>query len=105
MNLTTMDFKSLRNFMGNPLTQEAIDRLMAAYKNPTEANWSDACGIQLQKNLTLWQAVRKVDPSFPTAGPQTQNGVVIKGWPRVPTADLLAEAIVYASLIHPIVSY
>lgn len=91
-----------------PLDLKIQKRLRALIQHPTEARWDDAHGIILSDAawLTLWQAVRLVDPTFPNIGPverQLLSGrpVRISTWPRVPDALLLVRAIRHALTLKP----
>jgi hypothetical protein len=75
------------------LTGEARDRLVAVLANPTQETWGNANTLIVseERNLTLWQAVIAVDPTFPKVGPRNRGP-----WERVPDYDTIARAIRYA---------
>jgi len=52
--------------------------------------------------MTLWQAVRLVDPSFPTTGRryELESGRLLKEWERIPHPDLVLAAIMRAQKEH-----
>ena len=97
-----IDLNRGRNFYG-PLSGEVRARLMRLLRDPSEANWDDAQGIILTGvcGMTLWQAVIEVDPSFATvrgpvyelAGGKSRR---VSGWARVPTAEVIRQAIRWA---------
>ncbi len=75
-------------------------RLRALIANPDMEHWEDSHGIQVGADgwMTLWQAVRRVDPSFPSIGRSTTvDGTVIREWARIPDAILLRDALCYAT--------
>jgi hypothetical protein len=105
-----IDLNAAGNMFG-PLSGEIRVRLMAAINDPCEETWNDAYSIILLDvglGLTLWQAVLKVDPSFAEAkGPVTRwveddselggHSEPVSGWSRTPTAEVLIQAIQYAT--------
>lgn len=68
-------------------TRKRLDRYIAA---PSQAGWNDIHGIILNAGTwrTVWQAVTRVDPSFPKIGPYEGQA-----WARIPDALLVARAI------------
>jgi len=99
-----IEFNTLRNLFGAPLSDEVRERLRAVILNPTPDTWDDACGIILRSSpmLTLWQAVCEVIYGFPTTGRMTDiNGNVIKEWASIPTSQELVEAVRYAAYRAP----
>jgi hypothetical protein len=79
-----------------PLSAEVRQRLDAVVSDPTNETWEDAHSIILNSKgfRTLWQAVIKADPTFPTTGPRTDSkGNQITPWARIPSRELLIEAI------------
>jgi len=91
-----IDLDLAAGMLGKPLTEDARGRVLAVVADPGQETWADAHGIILAPfpgfGLTLWQAVLAVDPSFPDRGPATGQP-----WPRIPTTDLLEQAINYAT--------
>jgi hypothetical protein len=101
------------NMFGNGLNPGVRARLCAAVDTPCEATWDNAHGIILNggvgMGLTLWQAVIQVDPSFRfIKGPVTRwvddprhelggYSVPVSGWSRTPTAEVIRQAIAYAT--------
>ena len=89
----------LHNMFG-PLDRSIRLRLQQVITNPRKY-WNRDHGIILNatdRYLTLWQAVLKVDPSFPRVGPSYGNdGRPVEDWSRYPTPDLLQQAILYAA--------
>ncbi len=64
--------------------------------HPTPEAWSDISGILVNSRLvTVWQAVRRIDPSFPATGRryELETGRLLKEWERLPEPDLVLEAI------------
>jgi hypothetical protein len=96
------DLNAASNIFGQ-LSGEVRARLVAAVNDPGEATWNDAHRIILNPSvglgLTLWQAVIAVDPSFhDVRGPVTDaKGNIVRGWSRTPTAEMLIQAINYAT--------
>jgi hypothetical protein len=85
-------------------------RLMAVLSDPTPETWDDAYTILLNGDrlVTLWQAVLAVDPGFASAkAPVTRwvdddselggHSEPVSGWSRVPTAEIIQQAIGYAT--------
>ena len=106
-----IDLNAASNMFG-PLSGEVRERLMAAISDPCEATWDDAYSIILNPDvglgLTLWQAVRAVDPSFASAqGPVTRwvdddselggHSEPVSGWSQIPSAETILQAISYAT--------
>lgn len=70
---------------------------------PSAAGWSTISGTMVNNRmLTLWQAVRQVDPTFPATGRtyELETGRVVKEWERIPQPDLVLTAIQYAQSQH-----
>jgi hypothetical protein len=102
LELLELDLDLATNFMGRPIADDARDRLIACWRDPTEQSWEAAHAIILNDavglGMTLWQAVRAVDPTFPASGPSwTEHGRRIRGWSRVPDAALIRAAIHHAT--------
>ncbi len=79
-----------------PLDDDAKRRIYEYLEKPNAANWSDISGIHINgRMLTLWQAVRQVDPTFPATGRtyEMETGRVTKEWERIPHPDLVLRAI------------
>lgn len=100
---------SLSNFCG-PLSQQpdVQQRLRQVMREPRKY-WDRDNGIILRERepgtlgLTLWQAILRVDPTFPRVGPSstTVGGRRIPGtWARYPDSMLIARAIKYAGGIR-----
>jgi hypothetical protein len=83
--------------MFGKLTPDLLARLDAVVDNPTEETWDDAYSIIIAtspRSLTLWQAVLRVDPTFPNSGPvYGDGGSRISGWTAIPSRDVLLAAI------------
>jgi hypothetical protein len=79
------------------LEQRYLDRLRAVLENPSQKTWGDAHSIcvngailpggQRIGHTTLWQTVRKLDPTFPSSKPPGEP------WPSIPSAELIRRAI------------
>lgn len=83
-------------YQNKPLDDEAKRRIYEYLEGPSASGWSDISGIIVNSHmLTLWQAVRKVDPSFPATGRryELETGRAIKEWGRIPHPDLVLQAI------------
>lgn len=91
----------LNNMLG-PLTP--VDRvgLQALVDNPTLDGWDTWAHkiIKTKPTLTLWQAVCIVDPTFPRKGRiEDVNGNLLHNWARIPTTQVLVEALRYAAYL------
>jgi len=94
---------SIKAYHNEPLDGETKQRIYEYLAHPTEAAWSDISGIHINSRLmTLWQAVRLVDPSFPTTGRryELESGRLLKEWERIPHPDLVLAAIRRAQKKH-----
>jgi hypothetical protein len=99
------------NNMFGPINEELKGRIVRYLHAPTPEGWDDIHGIiindhaNLLQPRTIWQAVIKVDATFPKTGPRTttKDGVVIRsqGWKRYPDAITLARAIKAALVYVP----
>lgn len=88
-----------RNMLGRLRPKERT-RLRAVVYHPTEETWEDAHSIIVgaDGHTTLWQAVIAVDPTFPREGPAIDaRGRLVGRWKRIPSQDLLLEALKYAT--------
>lgn len=88
-----------RVYNNEPLDDDAKRRIYKYLEKPNAANWSDISGIHVNgRMLTLWQAVRQVDPTFPARGRtyEMETGRVTKEWERIPHPDLVLKAIQHA---------
>lgn len=101
MSQLPVDLSLGTSLLGNPLSADVRDRLAAVIARPDNETWEDAHGIILNGSvglgLTLWQAVLAVDPSFPKRGPSYTHGHATGQWERIPSADLIRQAINYAT--------
>ena len=90
---------SIKAYRSEPLDEETKRRICDYLANPTPTAWSDISGIMVNKRLaTVWQAVRRVDPSFPAMGRRYEigSGRLLKDWERIPHPDLVLKAIEHA---------
>ena len=106
-----VDLLLATDMMGRPLGSDQLARLAAVIDNPTEATWDDAHSIILNGSvglgLTLWQAVCELDPSYTTTGPVHSwikddsdlggHSEPASGWVKIPPAQLIRQAINYAT--------
>ena len=97
--------------MHGPLGSDVLARLAAVIDNPTNETWQDAHSIILNRDVglgvTLWQAVCELDPSYKHIGPRSAwieddsdlggHSEPISGWAKIPPADLIRQAINYAT--------
>jgi hypothetical protein len=90
---------NVRGYNNEPLDDDAKRRIYEYLEKPNATKWSDISGIHVNgRMLTLWQAVRQVDPTFPATGRayEMETGRVTKEWERIPHPDLVLRAIQYA---------
>jgi hypothetical protein len=82
-----------------PLDDEAKRDIYDYLAEPRAAGWSNISGIMVNNSmLTLWQAVRQVDPTFPATGRryEVETGRVMQEWERIPHPNLVLRAIQHA---------
>ncbi len=94
---------SIKAYQNEPLDEEMKQRIYDYLVNPTPTAWSDISGIIVNSRLmTVWQAVRRVDPSFPTTGRRFEvgSGRLLKEWERIPDPDLVLDAMKHAQDQH-----
>jgi len=87
---------SIKAYQNEPLDEETKQRIYDYLVNPTPTAWSDISGIIVNNRAaTLWQAVRRVDPSFPATGRRYEigSGRLLKEWDRIPHPDLVLKAV------------
>jgi len=95
LRLGRRELERSRNRNGE-LDEETKARVYALIDNPTVDTWDNAKSIIVGSDAwtTLWQAVRKADPSFPNTGRSTdEEGNVIREWSRIPDASLVLQAL------------
>lgn len=83
------------NMLGE-LSPSIKKRVKRFVNNPTPANWDDISGVIIDGQFltTIWQAVIKIDPTFPRHGRTTDaQGNVIREWERIPTPLQVLQAI------------
>lgn len=68
-------------------------RIENLVKNPCQETWDNAYSIIIASTgmTTLWQAVLKVDPTFPVSKSEHDH------WPRVPDRETIVQALRYAT--------
>lgn len=92
---TITESPRLANIFG-PLDAVQRRRLHEVLHDPVRY-WDRDHGLLLRPTLTLWQAILRVDPTFPRTGPVTdRHGRVVEDWPRYPDSVLIGRAIRYA---------
>lgn len=88
------------NMLGD-LSEHVRARVRAFFDAPDEERWDDIYSIIVNPGgptSTIWQAVIAVDPSFPRVGPRyRQDGTLVHGWERVPPAETVHAALIYAT--------
>ncbi|MGD0663735.1 MAG: hypothetical protein ABSD38_37340 [Syntrophorhabdales bacterium] len=90
---------SIKAYQSEPLDEKTKQRICDYLVNPTPTAWSDISGITINNRLlTVWRAVRQVDPSFPATGRRYEigSGRLLKEWDRIPHPDLVLRAIEHA---------
>jgi hypothetical protein len=94
--------RELENAFG-PLDSKIRRRLSEVHTNPRKF-WDRDHGIILRwhsEHLTLWQAILKIDPTFPRVGPREDNkGHRLEDWARYPTPKLIEQALLYAAPVQ-----
>lgn len=91
--LASLDVTRATNMRGQ-LNAECRARLNAVIANPTEETWDDAYSLIVHGGslTTLWEAVLRVDHSFPKTGPSEDlAGNRVEGWKRIPRPGPLAS--------------
>jgi len=71
-------------------------RIKNYIKNPSFDNWNDISSIIINAEgmKTIWQAILKIDPSFPMYGRCTNDeGIVTEEWKRIPSPLQVLQAI------------
>jgi hypothetical protein len=94
---------SVKAYQNEPLDEEMKQRIYDYLVNPTPRAWSDISGIIVNSRLmTVWQAVRRVEPPFPATGRRFEvgSGRLLKEWERIPDPDLVLDAIEHAQDGH-----
>lgn len=78
-----------------PLDNERKLRIINYLINPCEPLWDNIAGLHIAGFSTLWQAVLKVDPTFPRTGRryEMESNRVIRKWERIPEPELVLKAI------------
>lgn len=87
---------SIKAYRNEPLDEETKRKICDYLANPTPTAWSDISGIIVNnRSVTVWQAVRQIDPSFPAAGRRHElgSGRLLKEWERIPHPNLVLDAI------------
>jgi hypothetical protein len=93
------DLDLARSMLGR-LAEDTRARVLAAITQPCEATWDAAFSAIVGSDgwMTLWQAVRKVRPDFPSTGPlRERDGTIVKGWSQVPDRAALLSALQFAT--------
>jgi len=84
----------LESLLG-PLDLEHRAALTSYLGEPTEAGWDAIHGVVVSARplRTVWQAVLRIDPTFPRVGPASAGGKRLEGWTRIPDAITVARAL------------
>jgi len=94
-------FDHARNPLG-PLGPEERARIVRFLREPSAATWNAAFTviITVRPTKTVWQAVCKLDPTFPKKGAADSTAPPEQQWPRFPDALTVARAIKRATAPH-----
>lgn len=95
----TLELQHAKNVFGN-FSEDSKKRLLRYYKKQTEPNWEDCAHIVIGGTTmtTVWQAVCRVDPTFPRKGRSTDSrGRTVRKWERIPDKKLFERAVRYGS--------
>ena len=87
MNILALEFTT--NLFGK-LSTENKDRIRKLIECPTQETWEDACHMIIKSEkrfMSIWQAVRKVDPSFQSSRNSMHQ------WETIPTSETIIKAI------------
>lgn len=75
-----LDLQRATNLFGR-LQPEVKDRVVKYLNGPTESGWAEIHGILISPRITIWQAVIRVDPTFPKTGRRMgAGGKIIERW-------------------------
>lgn len=95
---------ALHNYWGPLRLQPDIQRRLRQVMRQPRKYWDRDHGVILVASepgtlgLTLWQAILRVDPTFPRVGPsEDRHGKRREDWARYPDQMLIARAIKYAA--------
>lgn len=93
-------FDNMQNMLGS-VNEDIKKRITSYLENPTYAKWDDIHTILISSNITIWQAILKIDNSFPKTGRTTDlYGNVVKEWKKIPEPELVIEAIKHVTLLQ-----
>lgn len=94
------DLLSEATSMLGPLLPETRERIINAIADPGPETWDDAHSIIVNGGVglgrTLWQAVIRVDPTFPTSAAAAPAGVTLdpaEKWERTPDPLTILRAL------------
>lgn len=87
--------------MLGPLSPEIRQRIINAIADPGPETWDDVYGVIIvgARMLTMWQAVLKVDPTFPrraAAGSVDAPLTPVEKWERTPDSLTILNALHHA---------
>ena len=76
------------------LSQELRKAVLSYIAKPTERKWEAIHGVAVPPGLTLWQAVRRTDPTFPSTGASFHySGRRLTHWTHIPEPDLIIKVL------------
>jgi len=89
---------TFQGFLGT-LPARVVADIQAYLADPTDDGWDRIHNVYVSNNplRTLWQAVCRVDPTFPKQSPACRGegkGEIRDPWPRIPDRFLIALALV-----------
>lgn len=98
-----LELNLARNMFGT-LPPDIRRRILHYLAKPTVEGWDDihciliGWGNGAGNAETIWQGVLAVDPTFPTTGRATDlQGNTVEEWSRIPSAELVKQALVFAT--------
>lgn len=90
-----------RNMLGGRLSDKIKKNIQAYINAPTPDGWDEIKGYIIHPTgrvMTIWQCIIEIDPTFPRVGRSTdENDNVIREWTRIPDAELIRQALAYAT--------
>jgi hypothetical protein len=95
MHMADNIIDDLRGLQGDKLSPDAKRQLKSYLTAPSTRKWSDINGLHVKGYRTAWQLVLEVDPTFPKTGPRhdIETDRLLKDWERIPSRELLLEAL------------
>ncbi len=88
-------FERCTNIAGEPWTIETRTRILDYMQRPTKDLWDDIHGIIInRKGRTIWQAICRLDPTFPRTGSVYDlEGNMLKDFDKIPNPFAVIKAI------------